>query len=148
MTLWRPPARPARPAPDPAPAAATVWRPPGAGARARRRRRPCRRRLAFIRGRDYLAFLPIHGRGSADRRSGPGRLTPTTKDAARMAKVSPIEFFRQVRAESAKIVWPTRKQTVTTGIMVLIMASILAIFFFGVDNVFQAIVKALLKLVS
>jgi preprotein translocase subunit SecE len=65
-----------------------------------------------------------------------------------MAKVSPIEFFRQVRAESAKIVWPTRKQTVTTGIMVLIMTTILAIFFFAVDNVFQAIVKALLKLVS
>jgi preprotein translocase subunit SecE len=65
-----------------------------------------------------------------------------------MAKVSPIEFFRQVRAESAKIVWPTRKQTVTTGIMVLIMTTILAVFFFAVDNAFQAIVKALLKLVS
>ncbi|HEY0313993.1 MAG TPA: preprotein translocase subunit SecE [Allosphingosinicella sp.] len=65
-----------------------------------------------------------------------------------MAKVSPIEFFRQVRAESAKIVWPSRKQTVTTGIMVLIMTSILAIFFFGVDAAFQAIVKGLLKLVS
>jgi preprotein translocase subunit SecE len=65
-----------------------------------------------------------------------------------VAKVSPIEFFRQVRAESAKIVWPSRKQTVTTGIMVLIMTTILAVFFFGVDNVFQAIVKALLKLVS
>ena len=65
-----------------------------------------------------------------------------------MAKVSPIEFFRQVRAESAKIVWPSRKQTVTTGIMVLIMTTILAIFFFGVDTAFQAIVKALLKLAS
>jgi preprotein translocase subunit SecE len=65
-----------------------------------------------------------------------------------LAKVSPIEFFRQVRAESAKIVWPSRKQTVTTGIMVLIMTSILAIFFFGVDSAFQAIVKGLLKLVS
>ena len=65
-----------------------------------------------------------------------------------MAKVSPVEFFRQVRAESAKIVWPTRKQTVTTGIMVLIMTTILAIFFFAVDNAFQAIVKLLLRLVS
>jgi preprotein translocase subunit SecE len=65
-----------------------------------------------------------------------------------VAKVSPIEFFRQVRAESAKIVWPSRKQTVTTGIMVLIMTTILAIFFFGVDSAFQAIVHLLLKLVS
>jgi len=73
---------------------------------------------------------------------------PRPQGRAALAKVSPIEFFRQVRAESAKIVWPSRKQTVTTGIMVLIMTSILAIFFFGVDSAFQAIVKGLLKLVS
>jgi preprotein translocase subunit SecE len=73
---------------------------------------------------------------------------PLHQGRAALAKVSPIEFFRQVRAESAKIVWPSRKQTVTTGIMVLIMTTILAVFFFGVDNVFQAIVRALLKLVS
>ena len=65
-----------------------------------------------------------------------------------MAKVNPGEFFRQVRAESAKIVWPTRKETVTTGIMVLIMTTILAIFFFGVDSAFHAIVKALLGLLK
>jgi len=65
-----------------------------------------------------------------------------------MAKVSPVEFFRQVRAESAKIVWPTRKQTVTTGIMVLIMTTILAVFFFGVDSAFQGIVHLLLRMVS
>jgi preprotein translocase subunit SecE len=58
-----------------------------------------------------------------------------------------MEFFRQVRAESAKIVWPSRKQTVTTGIMVLVMTAILAVFFFGVDSAFSAIVKLLLGLV-
>jgi len=63
-----------------------------------------------------------------------------------MAKVSPMEFFRQVRAESAKIVWPSRKQTVTTGIMVLVMTTILGVFFFGVDSAFSAIVKLLLGL--
>ena len=62
-----------------------------------------------------------------------------------MAKVSPGEFIRQVRAETAKVVWPTRKETVTTGIMVMIMTSMLAIFFFGVDSVFNVIVKFLLE---
>ncbi len=60
-----------------------------------------------------------------------------------MAKVSPGEFMRQVRAETAKVVWPTRKETVTTAIMVLIMTTLLAIFFFGVDSMFSAIVKFL-----
>ena len=65
-----------------------------------------------------------------------------------MAKVNPGEFIRQVRAETAKVVWPTRKETVTTGIMVVILTTLLAIFFFGVDSAFSAIVKALLGLLA
>ena len=65
-----------------------------------------------------------------------------------MAKVSPGEFVRQVRAETAKVVWPTRKETVTTAIMVMIMTTMLAIFFLGVDSVFSAIVKFLLGSLS
>ena len=61
-----------------------------------------------------------------------------------MARTSPGEFIRQVRAETAKVVWPTRKETVTTAIMVLIMTTLLAIFFFGVDAMFSAIVKFLI----
>ena len=63
-----------------------------------------------------------------------------------MAKTSPIEFFRQVRTETAKVVWPSRRETIMTGVMVLIMASLLGIFFLGVDAMFDAIVKFLLSL--
>ena len=61
-----------------------------------------------------------------------------------MAKVSPGEFIRQVRAETAKVHWPTRKETVSTAIMVLIMTAMLAVFFFGVDAVFSTVVRFLL----
>ena len=61
-----------------------------------------------------------------------------------MAKPSPGEFIRQVRAENAKVVWPTRRETVTTAIMVLILTTLLGLFFFGVDSFFGAIVKYLL----
>jgi preprotein translocase subunit SecE len=63
-----------------------------------------------------------------------------------MARVSPGEFVRQVRAETAKIVWPTRRETITTTIMVLIMTTILAVFFLGVDAVLGSVVKYLLSL--
>jgi preprotein translocase subunit SecE len=63
-----------------------------------------------------------------------------------MAKVSPGEFVRQVRAETAKVSWPTRRETITTTIMVLIMTTILAIFFLGVDSVLGSFVKFLLSL--
>ena len=61
-----------------------------------------------------------------------------------MAKVSPGEFIRQVRAETAKVHWPTRKETISTAIMVLIMTALLAVFFFGVDAVFSTVVRFLL----
>ena len=66
-----------------------------------------------------------------------------------MAKVSPGEFVRQVRSEGiAKVHWPTRKETVTTAIMVLIMTFMLAVFFFIVDSGFSAVVKYLIGLLS
>jgi preprotein translocase subunit SecE len=65
-----------------------------------------------------------------------------------VAKVNPGEFFRQVRAETAKVVWPTRRETMTTALMVVIMTTLLGLFFFGVDSAFAALVRALLGLLS
>lgn len=65
-----------------------------------------------------------------------------------VAKVNPGEFIRQVRAETSKVVWPTRQETVQTGIMVMIMTAILAVFFLGVDSFFNMIVRFLIGLVS
>jgi preprotein translocase subunit SecE len=65
-----------------------------------------------------------------------------------VAKVNPGKFFHEVRVEAAKIVWPTRKQTVQTAIMVVILTSLLGVFFFATDAAFHAIVKALLGLLS
>jgi preprotein translocase subunit SecE len=63
-----------------------------------------------------------------------------------LAKTTPAQFISQVRAETAKVVWPTRRETVTTAIMVVIMTTILALFFLGVDSILNAVVQALLNL--
>ena len=63
-----------------------------------------------------------------------------------MAKTSPVEFMRQVRTETAKVVWPSRRETLMTGLMVVIMTTLLALFFLGVDSIFDAIVQFLLSL--
>ena len=55
------------------------------------------------------------------------------------------EFIRQVQAETRKVAWPSRRETVTTAIMVVLMTLILGIFFFAVDTVFSRIVQALLS---
>lgn len=49
-------------------------------------------------------------------------------------KTSPAQFFSQVRAEGRKIVWPSRKETWITSVMVFIMVLIASIFFWIVDT--------------
>ena len=66
-----------------------------------------------------------------------------------MARISPGQFVNQVKLEAIQRVhWPTRKETVTTAIMVMIMTALLAMFFFGVDAFFSTLVKSLLGLLA
>jgi preprotein translocase subunit SecE len=65
-----------------------------------------------------------------------------------VARTSPVEFIRQVQAETRKVAWPSRRQTIMTAVMVMIMTLILAVFFFVIDSGFEAIVKALLGLAA
>lgn len=50
-----------------------------------------------------------------------------------MAITNPLQFIQQVRGEVSKIVWPNRREVLLTTGMVLIMATLTAIFFFFVD---------------
>ena len=63
-------------------------------------------------------------------------------------RTSPAQFFREVRAESRKITWTTRKETWITSVMVLIMVVIAAVFFFVVDWLLSGAVALLLKLAN
>ena len=58
------------------------------------------------------------------------------------------QFVAQVRAETAKVTWPSSRQTMMTSIMVIIMTSLLGVFFFGIDSLFSAVVKMLLNLAA
>ena len=53
--------------------------------------------------------------------------------AAPRKRTSIPQFASQVRAEGRKIVWPSRKETWITSVMVLIMVVIAAVFFWIVD---------------
>jgi preprotein translocase subunit SecE len=61
-----------------------------------------------------------------------------------MAKVSPAEYVRQVRQETSKVTWPTRKETMITTAMVFVMVVLASIFFFLADFVLSWGVRLLL----
>ncbi len=59
-------------------------------------------------------------------------------------KTNPFEFIQQVRQETNKVTWPTRRETLITSIMVLIMVALASVFFLGVDAVLRWIVNFVL----
>ena len=63
-----------------------------------------------------------------------------------MFKSSPLKFIREVRQETLKVTWPTRKETVVTTVMVFIMVFLLSLFFLGVDQILSFMVKLVLGL--
>jgi preprotein translocase subunit SecE len=54
-----------------------------------------------------------------------------------MARTSPFEFLQQVREEANKITWPSRRETLITTVMVMIMVALAAGFFLVVDAVLK-----------
>ncbi len=52
-----------------------------------------------------------------------------------MARPNPLEFMRQVRQETSKVTWPTRKETMVSTAMVFVFVILAALFFFLVDQV-------------
>ena len=63
-----------------------------------------------------------------------------------MARTNPFEFLQQVRTEVAKVTWPTRRETVITTIMVIVMSVLAALFFLAADWILHALVTLVLGL--
>ena len=54
-----------------------------------------------------------------------------------MAKISPFKFLQEVRAETDKVTWPTRRETIVTTIMVGIMVAASSILFLVADQIIR-----------
>ena len=61
-----------------------------------------------------------------------------------MAKFSPFKFLQEVRIETAKVTWPSRRETAVTTVMVFIMVALSAVFFLIADQIIFRVVKFVL----
>ena len=66
----------------------------------------------------------------------------TTQTLKQMA--NPFEFIQQVRAEAAKVIWPTRRETLITTGLVLLLVVFTSLFFLVADEVLRTIVSLVL----
>ena len=61
---------------------------------------------------------------------------------------SPFKFLQEVREETRKVTWPSRKETMITTAMVFVMVAIAAVFFLVADQVMRIGVSFVLGLGS
>ncbi len=62
-----------------------------------------------------------------------------------MAKFSPFKFLQEVRSETDKVTWPTRKETTITTIMVFVMVAVASIVFLVSDQLIRMLITFILQ---
>ena len=61
---------------------------------------------------------------------------------------NPLKFIQEVKQEAFRVTWPTKKDTLTGGLMVFGLASIAAIFFLILDQILRFLLNLLLFKIS
>jgi preprotein translocase subunit SecE len=80
---------------------------------------------ACLDSRKSQSIRPAHGRGTS------------------MA-ISPFKFLQEVRSETAKVTWPSRRETTITTIMVFVMVALASVFFFAADQIIRYLITLIL----
>ncbi len=82
----------------------------------------------------------------AVRQAAKGKDESTGQAASLSARVTAArEFFEQSKAELRKVTWPTRQETVKTGIAVLIFSVVMALYLGVVDMALSRLVALILS---
>jgi preprotein translocase subunit SecE len=70
------------------------------------------------------------------------------KQGKQIQMESPFKFAQEVRSETYKVTWPSRRETVITTIMVFVMVGLSSIFFFFADQLIRFVVTTILRIHS
>jgi len=58
--------------------------------------------------------------------------------------ISPFKFLQEVRSETDKVTWPTRRETLITTGMVFVMVALSSVFFLVADQFIRMLVTFVL----
>jgi len=102
-------------------------------------------------GGHLLRIARMSGTGSGISRptgtskAGPPGLPKTERHMASKT-TNPFTFLQQVRSETTKVTWPSRRETMISTVMVVVFALIAMIFFFAADQIMALGVDLILGL--
>ena len=58
--------------------------------------------------------------------------------------INPLKFVQSVKQEAFKVTWPTRKEVLVGSAMVFVLATIAAIFFLLLDQIYKFLLDLIL----
>ena len=61
------------------------------------------------------------------------------------SKTNPFTFLQQVRSDTSKVTWPSRRETMISTVMVLVMVFVAALFFFAADQLIGWVIGLILN---
>ena len=70
---------------------------------------------------------------------------PAKKTLTNIMK-NPLKFIQEVKQEAFRVTWPTKKDTLTGGLMVFGLASIAAVFFLLLDQILKFLLNLVLTI--
>ncbi|MGO9004791.1 MAG: preprotein translocase subunit SecE [Beijerinckiaceae bacterium] len=59
---------------------------------------------------------------------------------------NPFQFLQEVRSETNKVTWPSRRETMITSVLVIVMVLFTSLFFLAVDQSLRLMIKLILSL--
>jgi len=60
--------------------------------------------------------------------------------------INPLKFIQSVKQEAFKVTWPTGKDVLLGSLMVFVLATIAAIFFLFLDQIYKFLLDLLLTI--
>ena len=58
--------------------------------------------------------------------------------------INPLKFIQSVKHEAFKVTWPTKRDVMIGSLMVFVLATIAAIFFLLLDQIYKTLLDLLL----
>ena len=60
--------------------------------------------------------------------------------------INPFKFIQSVKQEAYRVTWPTRKDVMIGAAMVFVMATLAAIFFLLLDQIYKVLLDIILTI--
>ena len=75
-----------------------------------------------------------------------GSIPSAPANQGRKKMINPLKFVQSVKQEAFKVTWPTRKEVLVGSAMVFVLATIAAIFFLLLDQIYKVLLDLILAI--